>query len=731
VTYATDTDSTEHRVGFYVAFEGIEARLATHDMAAVGLSGTYHECIIPGTLTGGESRLDFLRHVVQPAGLSFTVSDSADVRGMIVRRGTEDELSEEVTASATTIKTVGGSFSSGDTVYVGRETITLGTLSGTQYTGSTRGAHGSNADEHREGATVSTAPRHWLGRRATLCAVNLDTGTEDAVATFVLSASPKYSDGVWAFAGVSASTDLNRPVLSGWTEQVATGSADTGQIIAADGSYIQTFSFYVPDARHLMGGANDNGACRVTVDDKVGFFVLRNNGVNTGSNLISIAPADWIGGDRIDAHDAERADRIAVRQVLYCFGAAARVAAELILSVEGDGTQSYDVHPGRAPDDTDEQGWLRGGAGIPEAYVDVDSWGGVGYDDVRFIVDESRPLFDVLRDEILWKAGGCADVDADGKLTFRKYKPVTVVDGLDTYDTGDDVILTTVDSVDDESNAMGRAVFRCNYDPARRTFERTIVVDWPEAQEIYGLGAGAEVEVSSRALWTGEGALRGKVQVTSAELRSYLERLRYRSTEGGRMRRIRLPWRYHVGMYPGARFNLTHAYAPDHEGAIGFTAVPHEVVSVRTDYGALALDVLCEEMPTAQLIAPAVSAASYNLGTIAIDTGGTDADYFPGTPGQYFPVGCTVRIYDADASPPFSSSQTTTVDAAAANSIQIDTNGLSFAPANGDLVVLEHGADATAAVANGANVQDYAFLAEGGNVISGGEAYEQAAARWQ
>ena len=40
MTYATDLDSDTHRRAFYVAFDGIETRIATHDLTGL-VSGTF------------------------------------------------------------------------------------------------------------------------------------------------------------------------------------------------------------------------------------------------------------------------------------------------------------------------------------------------------------------------------------------------------------------------------------------------------------------------------------------------------------------------------------------------------------------------------------------------------------------------------------------------------------------------------------------------------------------
>lgn len=76
-----------------------------------------------------------------------------------------DSISGGITKSATTITTLGGAFASGDVVWVGKEAIKLGTKSGTDYTGSTRGYFGTLASIHSGGAFIFSRPNDTAGRR--------------------------------------------------------------------------------------------------------------------------------------------------------------------------------------------------------------------------------------------------------------------------------------------------------------------------------------------------------------------------------------------------------------------------------------------------------------------------------------------------------------------------------------------------------------------------------------
>ena len=739
MTYADTIDSDRHRVGFYVAFDGIEARLATHDMAAVGLSGTYYQTIVGGSLSSGERRLERKQLAVQGGGLSWACKATDAVTTLITRRGTEDRLSGAISSSDVDIDTDFGRFSEDDIVYIDRETVTLGTKSGNEYQSSDRGEFGSTATEHMDGAIVSSAPRHWKGRIAKLYAVNLDDGTEELRRTVELTGPPVHRAGVWSFSAIDVMSRFNRPLLYGWEPQQVTGQpSETTYQHTATGITLPAVQFTIPDYRHVAPGTgNARGAILVEADGEKSVWVVRPGNVTAGG-VVTLVIGDQVAGKRLNIQRFKSSERITVRQVIYVTGQANRVALELMLSNEGGGT-GYDMLPGRAPDVGDGVGRLRSGAGLTSSEVDTDSWlYYAGREHISLFITSTATLFDVLRDEILWRAGAYAYTTREGKLACKKMDSVSVTGNLTEYNATSHVLHSDMTSTDNEEAQIGRAIIRCNYDPTADGFGERVEISWPESEEVTGLGKAGTIEIASRSLWVGDVPSRadgGPAIVGGASrttLRAALDRIRYRGEYGGRTRRFPVPWKYHRDLDIGDRFLLTHEYMPDHEGGIGLSAVPHEVIGVAYDYQALQIHVTAEQLTRGKILAPSFSAFGYSLGTISIDNSGEDADFHDGSAGLDFVVGAKCRIYDASASPPFSTSQTATIDAVVANSIQIDTSGLSFTPTTPDIVTLEDGANiGTPASGTGADVQDHLFAADANGTISVGEAFERDAEGWQ
>ena len=120
--------------------------------------------------------------------------------------------------------------------------------------------------------------------------------------------------------------------------------------------------------------------------------------------------------------------------------------------------------------------------------------------------------------------------------------------------------------------------------------------------------------------------------------------------------------------------------------------------------------------------------ASYGSGQITLSTPVELADNT--SPAQDFIEGCFIRVYDASATPPFSSSERLEVSGVV-GSVGLKLAGTpSTTPAAGDLVVLDISGDVNDTNDIGADVEDFAFGADDEYVIGQGTSYERAGTRW-
>ena len=730
MTYAGDVAADRHRVGYYVVFDGVETRLSTHDLTGL-VAGTYLEVLV-GPPTGGGVRLDRRRGLVLPDGFSARAFGNAAAHAYFARRaGTEEALLASMTASTDSVE-IPETYAEGTDICLDKETITLGNyhVSLDLYENCTRGAHGSVAAAHASGAICSTKARHWRGRRAELFAVNLSTGTTQAIRTGVLRASPSCRGGVYSLDFTDASRELDRPIYQGWYPQRVTEATIT------DGDLV----LKVGDAKNFV--EDTRSFVKVAYDDRLDVYRLDGvtSTLNTSTNVLTLARSDYQGsfghGERLHNGAVDLSTQVDVQQVLYMVADPARVALTMMMSILGDGANSglYDVLPGRAPAVNDTHILRRLGAGVPSAWVDVASfadWAGVG-GSMAVFVDQPTTLLEFLEREVLLRLGGYLYVNGVGQLAFQRWRIAVPDSSLDVLDANDDAIGFDVDAVDDETDVLASAVFDLNWDPYAREYQRTIAVQWQDTAPIYG-DESQQIDLSSKTLRVGQASaspLLSQPFGNETELVAMLDRLYSRTRRGVRKVRVTLPWRRHVDYLPGHVFKLTDARLPDGDGGVGVTERQHEVVAASLDYGGGTVEVEAEEMPQGWLIAPSYIVSSKSGNNILADTTGDEGDIFDSLPGRDFPVGCSVRIYDASASPPYSVSEVETVTAVGDGFITVASLPSAFTVALGDLVVLENGANTGTPNSDDADVQDHLYMANSNGLIDEGGATERDGTVW-
>lgn len=730
MTYASDIDKRRHRPGYYIAFDGIPTRLGTHDFGAApySLSGTFLRALT-GAPRGGPQKLDRRRGLVLPDGFSVEAVARTAVHQVLRRRGgDETTLVTTLAPDDTDIALADETLAEGTALYLDRETIVLGPFNAVfgTYTGCTRGAYDSVAASHTSGAVASTVPRYWKGRRAVLYAVNLETGSEQAVRAGLLSKSPRFRNGAYELAFTDLQRELARPINSGWLpERVLERTVDAnGDLVCT----VRNAAAFVDDT---VAGQN---YVKASFGDGFELFRLVAGSVDIGADTVTLHRLSFIHSTLGTESQVETAEDLELQQVLYLVGDPAMLALILMLSVEGDVTNhgTYDLLAGR----TAVTGVTprRQGAGIPAAWVDVDSWEeAIGGPQTTLFSDEPEVLLDVLVDECLWHLGGKLFINGSGQLAFRQNMPAVPQSSIPVID-GSNRLISDVECDDDESQILALAAIECNWDPATRKYGRKVAVHFEDTAPIYGEDL-AGLDIRSRTTWVGPASPSPLVSPPFGDetaLTVAFDRYGARTRRGLRRTSLALPWSMHLDAIPGWAFKLTHPQLPDGEGGVGVTERQYEAVSASPAYETGRVTIEAEEMQPGWLVAPSfVVAASGDNGDgtydVTADTSGDEADLFDEKPPRDFPAGATVRIYDSTGDPPFKSSVTGTITS-------LSDDGMTFEaekkPAGGDLVVLENSANTGNANAANADVQDHLFLADDDGVIDAGGATERDGNTW-
>lgn len=733
MTYESDIAKRRHRVGYYVAFDGIPTKLATHDFAALGLEGTFLP-VLKGAPRGGPQKLDRRRGLVLPDGFSVEAIATHQVHQLLRRRGGEEApLAAALAATDTDVELArSDALAEGTVLHLDRETIVLGPYDPNLetygvYTGCTRGAHGSQATPHRAGAILSTVPRYWRGRRAVLYAVNLETGSSKAVRAGRLSRSPRFRNGTYELTFTDLQRELARPINGGWTPERM-----EHRTVGPDGEIVCV----VRDARAFVDDTPLGAQfVKVSYDDGFDVWHLPAGAVDLVDNTVTLYPVSFRYSTHGTSRLLEAEGDVDLQQVLYLTGDPATLALMLMLSTEGQFDNGpYDLLPGRLAETGVPP--RRQGAGIPQEWVDVASWeAAAGGPQIVLFSDEQEVLLDLLVGEVLWHLGGKLVINGEGQIAFLPNRPAVPSSTLTVID-GSNRLVSDVEGDDDESEILSLAVIDCNWDPSERQYKRKVSVHFEDVAPIYGEDL-ASISIRSRTTWVGAASPSPLVSAPYGDetaLTVAFDRYASRTRNGLRRTTIALPWDRHLDAIPGWVFKLTHAQLPDGEGGVGVTERQLEVVSASPDYATGRVAIEAEEMPPGWLVAPVVIAddvVTLSATRWIVWAPLTPSDLWDEDPELDFAVGFPVRVYDASASPPFSASFVAVVEQTGGGGLIVETDSPPpFQPAAGDLVVLENGPNTGETNAAGADVQDHLFLADDDGIIDKGGPTERKESTW-
>jgi hypothetical protein len=727
VTYADDIQSDDVDISYRIRFAGIEQPLSQRV-----LSGHLAALV---DVSAGEARLDRRRSVVRPAGFSAQLLASDDVLAYFSRRGgVETLLPVALDRVPTTVTVTPNAYADGQTIYVDRETIVLGTETGMGtgvYAGCTRGAFGSVAAAHPINAIASSKPRYWRRRPAYLEAISHPSGSIGGVLGGVLSESPEVIDPGLRLEFLDVMTELNRPVCTGW-------NSSTVESVTAGSPLGAGWTIKVADIRRFKSTNSSKGFIRIRRSGSEGDFAIYDM-----QDALAINVADreiYLRAGRLVAAtvpvDDMRSDPLEAQMVLMLYGDPSQVALQLMLSDLGSGS-GFDVLPGTDPQGVDVPR-QRMGAGLTSAQVDVDGWRNeinqepvpgrpntfTPVQPMRLLIDEETRLIDVLSQEILWRIGGYVYADNQGRLALQKYEAATPSGNLPLFDA-DSYGQAAIRYRDDESEVISRVSFESAYDYAQRSFRRRDDVLFGESSRIYG-------EETSSASFAAKSLVVGEVlpsPLSSPPMPVYAlelaaDRMASRTLRGVERFPVRLPWRY-SGLGIGGRLLVTDARMPNGTGGRGFTEVQAEVIGEKWDLPQVEKQLLLEVLKRGWLIAPSAMVLAGSTTTVLNLSGALAID--SDTPARDFAVGWRVQVYSSDAT--FATVNLRTIDAVTDTAITLG-DALTFTPTTSTIVVL---ANASSAALNqwGAGVYDHAFLADDDDEVEDVSGDPVEVARWQ
>ncbi len=725
MTYSEDILSkSNHKIGYYVAFDGISTPISTH----ASISGSIAAMIRPPD--GSGTSLDRSRSLVMPGGFAAECFANQQMISYFARRGgTIATLEEGIGATATTIKFNEGTiFSAGATIYIEKETIILGTISAGEYVGCFRQSHKSELQDHSGGAIASDRPRYWLGRRAKLYAVDLETMNEKAIRTGILSASPRFSNGVYQLSFVDMQREFNRKIFTGYQSQKGT----VQDVIFS--STVHNFNVKVSDIRQFSTTADSHvkinfgnsfavfkvRPVQVSVANSTVNFILRTLG-GWESDLLGYGGEVESESDVIDYFNSvdEDAPELSVQTVGFVRGSPAICALMMMTSRNGD-TQNggYDLLPGTSaaidPTESDLRP-RRIGAGISQDWVDFASWEEYAEgESIVVLIDKTTSLIEFL-EEIVFLLGGYIYISDDGRISFKKYSPAVPQKlAADNYDEGE-IINMARSIIDDESEVVSSALVEVDYDFSLNKFMRTVEVAWATTYQTYGEGR-SQIKISSKWMRTADSSLNTNLAssiVSEEDIVRMMDRIYARTRDGVLKIKISVPFKFSDLFRPGYIFKFSDSTLPS-EGSIGFTNKQFEVVGINPNYQNGRVEVEAEEQPRGWLVAPAAFVDTYNGGTLTAGfvLTGDEKLLFDSDPGFDFIEDCKVIIYQAAAVPSFSTSGIGVVTSTSASSITFAA-APTVTPAPGDLIVLDISVNTgNTNESTGADVEDHLFNAD-------------------
>jgi len=623
------------------------------------------------------------------------------------------------------------SLSPGQVIYIGAETVTIGTVVGTTLGTCVRGAFDSKASaitgDLTDGDSVYVSPPSWQGRRVFL--YGYTPTSQQLLGVFVVDESPMHNgDRKWSLrlAGI-AQEFFERPVGFGlqttpakWLSSAIVSNRRVDAFECENKTAIRNavaFPAYV--ALESNGGS-------------VGIYEVESHDAITGT--LKVYADTLFGSQRFSFRIVTSARQIA----FVSEEGGATMLKYLMLSREGQGATVNDKLPGRLPSTTPdgrlESGWSIG-AGIDVTDVDLSSFDQVVSPLSTLIVDKESKLSDYLREFCI--LANCAVVTtSDGVLRLinlsKSRTSSTLIDGNSLLPDSRIVVMA------DEGTVYPYATIKLGYSPISGDYTAEMnLVDGIMAKRYPRMSNRLNLEFKSigclEARRIHADPFEHPADMPIGLRLSNLTKLLRGAGGGNAIRRLSVDvslslLSVNLGdiVTLGTLIN-DYAYLPDMRGGT-LAGSNCRVVSRRPDYDAgrmtLGLQVLDKQL----FVCPAAVIGSFVGTVLTLATTGPEVNGYA-SPGEYFSVGMSVRVFDISGA----TYNVRTVTAVSATTVTIDSATAFALQAGVDYIVAaptSTGSTPTAPVST-VNVIEMASLANDEGIVAGTAGVIDTEPRWR
>ena len=697
----------------------------------------------------GEAAIDFTERRETASTLDVEMLDESDALADLFAAGTRASgwIQGVFTAADADLEVNSTTpYSAGQHVYVGAETITIGTITApNDLVGCTRGVFGSTASPlsgtTTDGDDIYTVPPYWRGRRAWLYGYAPDgvgNYTETLLGTYIVDEAPRHAGDLrWSLrlAGI---------VQEYWERSVGVGLRDAQTV--GYGTWTNgvppTYEITVDDAQAFrMPSASWPAYARV--EDELGTSIVRLLDVDTISETITLSDEGEFGARDLRDLADYRPPAWTIRPLAVVRAPGSASILVVLLSDDGQDLSGGNYLPGRDPSSTHDPGW-RLGAGFTTSEVDV-----AAFDDITavpsmaIVIDGERKVTDILREWALL-TGTVIVSTVDGKI-----KPITLAAQRSTGQRtigADDVIPDGPIAVEhDEGSVYALATVRCGYSPVTGEFTDEInLIDTSLAKRYRRTPQRREMEFrsvdvfdSARPRFAREqsGGWLHPASYTPAEaVTMFSDIMRGDGALARRFLSLSLSHEHldlRLGDLVTIGTDLPDAYdLPDFRGG-SIVGVTCRVVARRPRYDQARVDVRLEILDRLLHVCPsAVITADDGAGTLTLATSTPEVPE-SGNPANGFWIGAVVKMYDRSSLSGVAVVESATVTAIpATNQITVSPKPTFTVQANVDYIVLDPEASADGTNGDGYSLIELAKLADDDGT-AGGNASTDNEPRWR
>jgi hypothetical protein len=630
-----------------------------------------------------------------------------------------DDAGFDVASNAST------AFAAGSLAFVDRETMLVGSLTGSTYLNVTRKyaclTSSRGAAAHASGAYVSPYPRSMLGRTAELHVWASDTDSTRLRLLVLKHVQLDNERGVWSLTFEDGMGMFDRNVAVGFEETAVLG-------ISLTNGATPVYTIAVSDTEQFTSAA-DNGAVMIRYGDRA---FIGDIASYSGSDP-QVSAAAFGSVNNTEAYfnifgNVSMEDNLTAKRVYVLRGPPMVSMLKVLLSDGGTHANSatYDEFFGITTTDENYAYTLttptlekRMGAAIPAGCLNLTTTGdgllnplvlGDTASGFCYVLggEDTTSLLDVMR-QVALALQGFWYMNADGKLSFKRLAGTYSFNTIDAALTETNILrFSPLDCVNDETEVVQSVTIKCNYDPGAGKTLGTVNAYYPRAYEAYrSVARKMEMETHSLVIsYTGMVVplyclAYGIQPATLADLRARFDRMFYRRQNGLLKYTLELPWKYHT-LTPGSLVTITHSGLEAMDGSTlnGQTFLVSGISKIDMETGAVTIAV--EETWSGKPVSPTCKVASYAAGVITLTV--SDKYGSGATPSSWFAVGWKLRLLDYSVSPPFSAaSPVLTVTAVSGATVTVTGMG-AFAPAAGDILVQAQYDDSNSTATNTAQI---------------------------